>query len=146
GFVTLNNGYWDFHGGIIPGCNNLCPPLDRAMAAFMDDVRARGLEDEILLIVTGEFGRTPRINGGPGRDHWSPVNDALVIGGGLRMGQVGGETDSRAAEVQSRPVTPGELFATVFHVLGLDPAVQFTHPSGRPMYMLEDGRPLAELV
>jgi uncharacterized protein (DUF1501 family) len=146
GFVTLNNGYWDFHGGIIPGCNQLCPPLDHAVSAFMEDVRARGQEDDILLVVTGEFGRTPRINGGPGRDHWAPVNDALLIGGGLRMGQVVGETDSRAAQVRSRPITPAELFATVLHVLGISPNIQFTHPSGRPMYMIENGRPLEEVV
>jgi uncharacterized protein (DUF1501 family) len=146
GFVTLNNGYWDFHGGIIPGCNQLCPPLDRAVSAYLDDVRARGLEEDILLIVTGEFGRTPRINGGPGRDHWAPVNDALLIGGGLRMGQVIGETDSRAAHVRSRPITPGDLFATVFRVLGIDPNIQFQHPSGRPVYMIEGGSPIQELL
>jgi uncharacterized protein (DUF1501 family) len=146
GFVTLNNGYWDFHGGLVPGCNQLCPPLDQAVAAFLDDVRARGLEDDILLVVTGEFGRTPRINGGPGRDHWAPVNDALVIGGGLRMGHVIGETDARGGYVRSRPVTPGDLFATVMNVLGIDPNVQFTHPSGRPMYVIEDGRVMEELL
>jgi uncharacterized protein (DUF1501 family) len=146
GFVTLNHGYWDFHGGIIPGCNNLCPKVDHAVAAFIEDVTARGLTDDILLIVTGEFGRTPRINGGPGRDHWAPVNDALLIGGGLRMGQVVGETDDRAAYVRARPVTPGELCATIFHVLGIDPRIQFVHPSGRPMYMIEDGAPIHEVV
>lgn len=146
GFVTLNNGYWDFHGGIIPGCNQLCPPLDHVVSAFMDDVRARGLENDILLVVTGEFGRTPRINGGPGRDHWAPLNDAVLIGGGLRMGQVVGESDARAAYVKSRPVTPGELMATIFHVLGIDLGLQFTHPSGRPRYMIEEGRALDELV
>lgn len=146
GFVTLNNGYWDFHGGIIPGCNSLCPPLDHAVSVFLDDVRARGLENDILLVVTGEFGRTPRINGGPGRDHWAPVNDALLIGGGLRMGQVVGESDARAAHVRSRPISPDELFATMLHVLSIDPRVQFTHPSGRPMYMIEDGRPIEEVI
>jgi hypothetical protein len=146
GFVTLNNGYWDFHGGIIPGCNNLNPPLDRAVAAFMDDVRDRGLENEILLVVTGEFGRTPRINGGPGRDHWAPVNDALLIGGGLRMGQVIGDTDSRAAYPRSRPITPGDFFATLMHVVGVNPRAQFNHPSGRPMYMIDEGQVMEELV
>jgi hypothetical protein len=146
GFVTLNNGYWDFHGGIIPGCNQLNPPLDHAVSVFLEDVRARGLEDEILLIVTGEFGRTPRINGGPGRDHWAPVNDAILCGGGLRMGQVVGETDSRAAQVRSRPITPGDLMATLFRVLGIDPGIQFTHPSGRPMYMVEEGSPIQEVL
>jgi uncharacterized protein (DUF1501 family) len=146
GFVTLNNGYWDFHGGIIPGCNNLCPKLDHAVAAFMDDVQARGLENNILLIVTGEFGRTPRVNGGPGRDHWAPLNDALLIGGGLRMGQVVGESDSRGGHVLSRPITPSELFATVFRVLGVDPRIQFTHPSGRPMYMIDDSQAIEEVM
>jgi hypothetical protein len=146
GFVTLNNGYWDFHGGIIPGCNRLCPSLDRAVAAFAEDVRARGLEHDILLVITGEFGRAPRINGGPGRDHWAPVNDAVLLGGGLRMGQVIGETDARAAQPRSRPVTPGDLMATIFHVLGIDPGIQFTHPSGRPMYMIDNGRPMTELL
>jgi uncharacterized protein (DUF1501 family) len=146
GFVTLNNGYWDFHGGIIPGCNQLCPPLDHAVSVFMDDVRARGLEDDILLVVTGEFGRTPRINGGPGRDHWAPANDALLIGGGLRRGEVIGATDSRGGYVSARPVTPPDLFATVLRVLGVDPQVQFTHPSGRPMYMVEGGTPIQELL
>jgi hypothetical protein len=146
GFVTLNNGYWDFHGGIIPGCNQLCPPLDRAVTAYVEDVRARGLENDILLVVTGEFGRTPRINGGPGRDHWAQVNDAVLFGGGLRMGQVIGASDSRAAHVRSRPINPGDLMATVLHALGIDPRVQFTHPSGRPVYMVEDGEPLRELI
>ena len=145
GFVTLNNGYWDFHGGIIPGCNQLCPPLDHAVAAFMEDVRARGMENDILLIVTGEFGRTPRINGGPGRDHWAPLNCALLMGGGLRMGQVVGESDSRAAHVRSRPITPGDLTATILHVLGIDRGLQYTHPSGRPVYMVEEGRMIEEL-
>ncbi len=146
GFVTLNNGYWDFHGGIIPGCNQLCPPLDRAVSVFMEDVRARGLENDILLVVTGEFGRAPRINGGPGRDHWAPVNDAVLIGGGLRMGQVVGETDSRAAYLRARPIAPGDLMATLFQVLGIDPNLQFPHPSGRPVYMVEGGRPIQELL
>jgi uncharacterized protein (DUF1501 family) len=146
GFVTLNNGYWDFHGGIIPGCNQLCPPLDHAVAAFIEDVRARGLENDILLIVTGEFGRTPRINGGPGRDHWAPLNDALLIGGGLRMGRVVGESDARAAFVRSRPIPPADLMATICHVLGIDPHIQFTHPSGRPIYMIENGRAIEEVV
>jgi len=146
GFVTLNNGYWDFHGGLVPGCNQLCPPLDHAVSVFMEDVRARGLENDILLIVTGEFGRTPRINGGPGRDHWAPINDAVLIGGGLHMGRVIGESDERAAYVKSRPFTPGELVATIFHVLGIDPNLQFTHPSGRPKYMIDEGRLPDELV
>ncbi len=146
GFVTLNNGYWDFHGGMIPGCNQLCPPLDRAVAAFIDDVQSRGLDNDILLVVTGEFGRTPRLGGGPGRDHWAPINNALLIGGGLRMGQVVGESDRVGGHPRSRPITPGDLFATIFHTLGVDPAVQFNHPSGRPISMIEEGRVIQEVL
>jgi uncharacterized protein (DUF1501 family) len=112
----------------------------------MQDVAARGLEQEILLIVTGEFGRTPRINGGPGRDHWAAVNDILFIGGGLRMGQVIGETDAKAAAIKSRPVTVQDFMATIFDVLGMEQALQYIDPSGRPRNMIDNGQVMKELV
>jgi uncharacterized protein (DUF1501 family) len=146
GFVTLNNGYWDHHGGIIPGLKELCPPLDHAVAAYVEDIEQRGLMDEILLVVTGEFGRTPRINGGPGRDHWAPTNNIVFIGGGLKMAQVVGETDSKAAYVTSRPVTVQDYMATLLHVLGVDLEIQYVDPSGRPRSMVESGKPIVELV
>jgi hypothetical protein len=149
GFVTLNNGYWDHHGGIIPGLEKLCPALDRAVSAFLDDVRDRGLDRNILLLITGEFGRSPRIGGSgkdAGRDHWAPVNSAVLAGGGLRMGQVVGASDARAAYPKSRPITPGDFFATVLHALGIDPRLQFKDPTGRPVYMIEDGTPIEELI
>ena len=146
GFVTLNNGYWDHHGGIIPGINQLCPPLDRAVSAFMDDVAARGLTDDILLVVTGEFGRTPRINGGPGRDHWAPINCAVFIGGGLKMGQVVGASDTVAAYPALRPVSVGDYMATLLHVLGIPADLQYVDPAGRPRYMVEGGEAIRELV
>lgn len=146
GFVTLNNGYWDHHGGIIPGLEKLTPPLDRAVAAFIQDVQARGLQDDILLVVTGEFGRTPRINGGPGRDHWAPVNCAVFIGGGLRMGQVIGSSDSKAAYPALRPVSPKDYMATLLYALGIPMNLQYVDPAGRPRYMVENGQPIEELV
>jgi uncharacterized protein (DUF1501 family) len=146
GFVTLNNGYWDHHGGIIPGINELCPPLDRAVSAYIDDVTARGLFDDILLVVTGEFGRTPRINGGPGRDHWAPINNAVFIGGGLKMGQVVGESDSVAAYPALRPVSVADYMATLLHVLGIPVDLQYIDPNGRPRYMVEGGELIRELV
>jgi uncharacterized protein (DUF1501 family) len=146
GFVTLNNGYWDHHGGIIPGLKQLCPPLDQAVAAYIEDVEQRGLLDEILLVVTGEFGRTPRINGGPGRDHWAPTNDIVFIGGGMKMGQIVGETDAKAAYVKSRPVTVQDYMATLLAVLGVDLEVQYTDRSGRPRSMVETGKPITELL
>jgi hypothetical protein len=149
GFVTLNNGYWDHHDGIIPGLEKLCPPLDRAVSAFLEDVRQRGLEKNILLLITGEFGRSPRIGGSgkaAGRDHWAPLNSAVLAGGGLRMGQAVGESDARAAYPKSRPVTPGDLFATVLHALGIDPKIQFRDPTGRPVSMIDDGAVIEELI
>jgi uncharacterized protein (DUF1501 family) len=146
GFVTLNNGYWDHHDGIVPGINKLAPPLDQAVAAFAADVQARGLERNILLLVTGEFGRSPRLSGGPGRDHWAPLNCAVLLGGGLKMGQVVGESDEKGAYPKSRPLTPQDLMATIFHVLGIDLKLQYVHPSGRPINMIEDGKVIDELV
>jgi hypothetical protein len=145
-FVTLNNGYWDHHDGIVPGINQLAPPLDRAVAAFAADVQARGLERNILLLVTGEFGRSPRLGSGPGRDHWAPLNCAVLLGNGLKMGQVVGESDEKGAYPKSRPLTPQDLMATIFHVLGIDLKVQYVHPSGRPTNMIDDGKVIDELV
>ncbi|MFN4261132.1 MAG: DUF1501 domain-containing protein [Gemmataceae bacterium] len=146
GFVTLNNGYWDHHGGIIPGCEKLCPPLDHAASVFIEDIHERGLDQNILLLITGEFGRTPRINGGPGRDHWAPLNAAVLAGGGLRMGQVVGVSDEKGAYPKSRPLSPADLQATIFDVLGIDRDVQYLHPTGRPISMIEDGKPIEELT
>ena len=146
GFVTLNNGYWDHHGGIIPGINQLCPPLDHVVDAYIQAATRRGIMDDILLVITGEFGRTPRINGGPGRDHWAPTNCIVFIGGGMKMGVVVGETDSKAAYVTNRPVTVQDYMATLLHVMGVDLSVQYVDPNGRPRYMVEDGKPIEELV
>jgi hypothetical protein len=145
-FVTLNNGYWDHHGGIIPGLKQLCPPLDQAVSAYVEDVEDRGLMNDILLVITGEFGRTPRINGGPGRDHWAPTNNIVFIGGGMKMGQIVGETDAKAAYVKSRPVTVQDYMATLLHMLGVDLNVQYIDPTGRPRSMVESGKQIAELV
>jgi uncharacterized protein (DUF1501 family) len=150
GFVTLNNGYWDHHGGIIPGCRSLCPPLDHAVNAFVEDVWERGQQNDILLIITGEFGRTPRVgNYGKekeaGRDHWAGLNPLAFMGGGLKMAQVIGESDDRGGYPKSRAIWPQDFMATIFQVLGMDLGLQFMHPSGRPTYMIEDGKPIEEL-
>jgi uncharacterized protein (DUF1501 family) len=150
GFVTLNNGYWDHHDGIIPGCEKLCPALDHAVAAFWDDVQARGLEKDILLIITGEFGRTPRVGNygnrkSAGRDHWAGLNTLVFMGGGLKVGQVIGESDDRAGYPKARAIWPQDLLATLFRVLGMDLKLQYVHPSGRPISMIENGQPIEEL-
>jgi hypothetical protein len=146
GFVTVEFGGWDMHGQIAQGMRQLGPQVDHAVSAFVQDVNQRGLQDEILLVITGEFGRTPRINGGAGRDHWAPLSTLALAGGGLRMGQVVGESNSRAEVPRSRPVTPQDLMATVFHVLGMPLDLHYNDPTGRPTPMINGGRPITELL
>jgi hypothetical protein len=151
GFVTLNytNSYqaWDMHEKIVPQLQQACPPLDRAIAIFLEDLAQRGLSEKILLVITGEFGRTPRINGVAGRDHWGPLCTLAMAGGGLRMGQVVGESSAKAELPNSTPIEPKHLMATIFHVLGIDPHVQLIDPAGRPQYLLPEGAlPIAELI
>jgi hypothetical protein len=146
GFVTLQYGGWDMHTQIKAGMERRSPELDRALSAFVADIHERGLEKQILLVVTGEFGRTPKVNKNAGRDHWAPLSTLALAGGGLKMGQVVGESSPKADAPKSKPIRPQDLMATVFHVLGIDPGTQFINNAGRPVYMLEDGRPIAELV
>jgi hypothetical protein len=146
GFVTINYGGWDMHGQIKNALKSRSPQLDQAVAAFVQDVAERGLTEKILLVITGEFGRTPRINRNAGRDHWAPLSTLALSGGGLKMGQVVGESSANAEVPKSAPIGPQDLMATVFNVLGFDPKLQFTNLSGRPTYLLEEGTPIRELV
>jgi hypothetical protein len=146
GFVTLHFGGWDMHGQIATGMKNLGPQVDNAVSAFLDDVHQRGMDKEILLVITGEFGRTPRINGGAGRDHWAPLSTLALAGGGLKMGQVVGESTAKAEVPKSTPIGPQDLMATVFHVLGVPQDVHYKDPTGRPVPMVNGGKPIAELV
>jgi hypothetical protein len=146
GFVTINFGGWDMHGNIVQGMRNLGPQVDHAVAAFIQDVYDRGLDRDILLVITGEFGRTPRVNGSAGRDHWAPLSTLALVGGGLRMGQVVGESSSKAEVPRTTPITPQDLMATVFHVLGIPLDLHYNDPTGRPTPMITNGRPIAELV
>jgi uncharacterized protein (DUF1501 family) len=146
GFVTVSFGGWDMHGNIGNAMKNLGPKVDQAVSAFVQDCAERGLSENVLLVVTGEFGRTPRINQNAGRDHWAPLSTLALSGGGLKMGQVVGESTAKAEVPKSRPVGPQDLMATVFHVLGLPQELQFKDPSGRPQNMVTAGKPIAELV
>jgi uncharacterized protein (DUF1501 family) len=126
--------------------NGRGPVVDRAVSAFVDDVAQRGLSERILLVITGEFGRTPKINRSKGRDHWAPLSTLALAGGGLQMGQTVGESDAKVYRPKTDPVTPQDLMATVFHVLGIDHRIQFVDQGGRPVYMIEDGEPIPSLV
>jgi len=146
GFVTLQYGGWDMHGNIAQSMRTTAPQVDRAVSAFVQDVAQRGLTDDILLVVTGEFGRTPRVNGGAGRDHWAPLSTLALSGGGLRMGQVVGESNARAEVPRTTPITPQDLMATVFHVLGIPQGLHYNDPTGRPTPMINGGRVIRELA
>ena len=146
GFVTINHGGWDMHSTIKMAMDTNGPQIDRAVAALVEDLDQRGMLDDVLLVISGEFGRTPKINASAGRDHWAPLSTLAFAGGGLRMGQVVGESAEKADVPKTTPITPQDLMATVFHVLNIDRRVQFSNPAGRPTYMIENGKPIAELV
>ncbi len=146
GFVTINYGGWDMHGKIKAAMTKRSPQLDHGVAALVEDMQQRGLEKNILLVISGEFGRTPKVNGGAGRDHWAPLSTLALAGGGLQMGQTVGESAAKVDVPKTTPITPQDLMSTVFHVLGLDPRMQFVNQAGRPVYMVEDGKPIEELV
>src|SRR5205814_3409706 len=115
------------------------PVFDRCVSALVEDLHQRGLDQDCTVIIMGEFGRTPKISAQVGRDHWPQVNCALLAGGGMKLGQVIGSTDRIAGEAASRPVTFGELYATLYHNLGIDPrCTTITDLNGRPQYLVED--------
>ncbi|MDY3551305.1 DUF1501 domain-containing protein [Gemmata sp. JC717] len=156
--VTLNYSKWDWHGGMnAEGRKNNSiflreeedfPVFDKCVSALVEDLHDRGLDKDCTVVIMGEFGRTPKISAQLGRDHWPNVNCALLAGGGMKLGQVIGSTDRIAGEAVSRPVTFGELFATLYHNLGID-ADKVTLPdfTGRPQYLVEDsGVPIKELI
>lgn len=146
GFVTLNYGGWDMHGNIKRSMDQRGPEVDRAVAALVEDLDQRGQLDDVLLVISGEFGRTPKINGGAGRDHWAPLSTLALAGGGLRMGQVVGESAEKVDVPKSRAITPQDLMATILYVMNIDPRTQFNSQAGRPVYMVENGRLIEELV
>jgi len=146
GFVTISSGGWDMHGKIANAMERRSPQVDQAVSAFVEDIAQRGLDKKILLIITGEFGRTPRVNKNQGRDHWAPLSTLALAGGGLNMGQAVGQSAAKVDVPASTPVTPQDLMATIFHIMGVPPHLQFEDNFGRPVYMLTEGKPIAELV
>lgn len=149
---------WDSHAvncHIFDDMQVRAPIYDRAVTALVEDLYARGLDKRVMLVVTGEFGRTPRIeyNVGtqtgvkqPGRDHWPSAMSMLVAGGGMRTGQVVGSTNAKGEHPHERPLSPNDLWATVYRHLGIDPDRSFPDYSGRPMPILPFGKPIDELL
>jgi hypothetical protein len=162
GFVTIDlsyhtaSGTWDTHGDNIPpyggirrGLGPLLPLFDHLVTTLVSDLDQRGLLDDVLVLAMGEFGRTPRMGtqgSSDGRDHWPVVMSMALAGGGFRHGQVIGATERDGGYIKERPVTPGDLAATIYHHMGVPLDITYADHSGRPRFAVENGRPIAELL
>ncbi len=152
GFVTVNDRGtgplgWDTHvQGFQAIRQTLAPPLDRAASALIGDLADRGMLGETMVLVMGEFGRTPKINGNAGRDHHGRANSLILAGGGMPAGLVLGKTDASGDAPAERPVSPADLAATVYSALGIDPSRHFTTPDGQPILLVDGGTPIRELL
>ncbi len=151
-FVTVNDRGagqlgWDTHQQNFPTIKNtLAPPLDQGVSTLLTDLEGRGLLDSTLVVMMGEFGRTPRVNPAAGRDHHGRANCALLAGAGIPRGLVLGRTDAKGDSPADRPFTPADLAATLYLALGIDPEMKFVSPDGRPIRLVENGKPPGELV
>jgi hypothetical protein len=143
--VTINPGYWDHHDQVEKNLDRQLPSLDDAIAALVEDLEDRGMLNDVIIYSAGEFGRTPLINGHLGRDHWANCFSVLIGGGGLKGGQVIGASEPRGGQVQNRPVTPGDLLATLYQALGISLDTHYEDASGRPVSIVAGGKPIHEL-
>jgi hypothetical protein len=146
GCVTLSIGGWDTHGQNFTTLKKQLPLVDRGIANLIQDLHDRGMQDDVITVMWGEFGRTPKINGNAGRDHWAPVMSALIAGGGLKMGQAVGSTTAKGERPKDRPCTVPMILSTIYRQLGIDPSITFLNGSGRPMYILDEREPVKELL
>jgi len=145
--VTVAYGFWDTHGGNFRYLREHLPLFDQGISALVEDVYDRGLDKDVSVVVWGEFGRTPKINKDAGRDHWARVNGALLCGGGMKVGQVIGSTDSTAAVARDQPIHYQDVLATVYHNLGIDPHATVEDVSGRPAAILPStAQPIQKLI
>lgn len=155
-FVTVHSGGWDHHWDLQKGMETRLPEVDMAVSSLLEDLSSRGMLEKVMVVLCGEFSRTPRMNNGgnggpplskgtPGRDHWGNAMFALVAGGGIKGGRIVGSTDSKGERPHDRPVTPFDLHATIYHVLGVDPSTHFLDHSGRPVAAIDSGSVISEL-
>ena len=144
--VGLNWGGWDTHGNNFGIMKTQLPALDVGLSALFNDLETHGLLDDTIVLMSGEFGRTPRINGNAGRDHWPSAAFWFVGGGGLRTGQVIGSTNRTGERALDRPVHLQQIYATVYRQLGINLSTKMNDPAGRPQYILENREPITELL
>jgi hypothetical protein len=144
--ITLKVGDWDTHEKNFIDHKEQLPQLDRGFHALVSDLHDRGLEEDVAVVMWGEFGRAPRISRGDGRDHWPEAGAAVVAGGGFNVGQVIGETDAHGGHPKGRPYTPANVLACLYRHLGIDPATTIPDHARRPMHVLDDRDPVRELL
>lgn len=146
-FVGVDHGSWDTHFTQFPSLeNDLMPHADMAFSALVTDLEQRGMLDTTLVVMMGEMGRTPRINKQAGRDHWSMAQSVLFAGGGVEPGRLIGATDKHAAYPTTEPFGIEDILYTIFQLMGIDPAKQYTDPLGRPVPIVNGGKFIRELV
>ncbi len=156
-FITVHSGGWDHHWDLKASYERMLPQVDAAVATLFEDLDDRGLLDTTLVVLCGEFGRTPKMNDGgnggapmskgtPGRDHWGDAMFCLMGGGGVKGGRIVGSTDRLGRRPHTGAVTPSNIHATIYQVLGIDPKLQLLEPSGRPVNVLDDPKPITELL
>jgi uncharacterized protein (DUF1501 family) len=151
-FVTVDMPHWDTHSKIKTGLEARLPFLDRAVAGLLEDLKQRGMLDDTLVVVMGEFGRTPKLNSGqpgipiPGRDHWGQAMSVILAGGGLKTGQVIGATNAKAEHPVTRALKPDDVLATIYAVMGIDPETTFNDFAGRPVPLVDQGKPIKEIL
>lgn len=151
-FVTVDMPHWDTHSRIELGMRQRLPYLDLAVSGLLQDLHDRRMLDDVLVVIMGEFGRTPKLNSGqpgipiPGRDHWGQAMSVILAGGGLKLGQAVGATNKRGEHPIESPYTPADLLATIYHVVGIDLHTSFPDHTGRPIPLLDGGRPIKEVI
>jgi uncharacterized protein (DUF1501 family) len=145
-FVTIHNGGWDHHSNIQAGMKSRLPTMDRSIGVLIADLAERGLLDQTIVCVMGEFGRTPKVNASAGRDHWGNVMSVLLGGGGLRGGQVVGASNNNGERPAERPLKPADVLVTIYRQLGIDLQTQFLNHAGRPIPVSNGGQPIEELL
>jgi uncharacterized protein (DUF1501 family) len=154
--VTVHCGGWDHHWDLQKGMENYLPKIDMLVSALFRDLAQRGLWERVLVVMCGEFSRSPKLNDGgnggpplsmgtPGRDHWGNAMFCLLGGGGVQGGRIVGSTGRNGDVPKDRPVTPAELHATIYRVLGVDPTVSFVNHAGRPVPAIDQGEAIREL-
>ena len=145
-FVTLYEGGWDHHTDIFKSFEKKMPPVESAIAALIEDLKQQGMLDRTLVVVLGEFGRTPEINKDGGRDHWSNAMSVMFAGGGTPGGQVVGATDRQGFAAIERVLSPENFVSTIYRKLGINPDLMLHTPEGRPVHLVSDATPISELM